>query len=1206
MTRPAIIIGLGGTGQWVVTLMKKNLLENEANFGRMPDNVRLLAFDTMPETQGTANTAVNDPGDVSREKEVAVGSVKLDPNREFFGLSGNAKKIGDSVVKGESGHIGRWFDAKFYREHAAPSLWDLATGAAALRQFGRLALFMQIDNIVWNAIRKAYMDVRTHAGKGNELEVIIVASFAGGTGAGMFIDLGIICRSLANLVNNNLIIRGFFVLPRPFIGSGSAGLKDSHTRARSFAAWRELDRFMNVSQEYGSPTVVYDPRNRNLSVQLDSRPFDQCYLVDSKRPNNTLEHAQPVEGVFPAVANFINAILDWKAGTIYALDSTNRDSLSTVTRRSVGYTAFGAYSVRAPIHYALQEYSLSFADDLVKQWLVPEQDENKRLIGLSPNANREAGYGTKRGAHEASELLLNQNGVAVQNTGNGVTAVGSIVQSVRGTAFLSRISDIFNNQRKEDGVSVLNDAQGGYTLLLEGEVNPNTYAGIYGTLPTDANTTRVIYQNKEQTLNPSELGMELKANIWTSVPPSKEMNEPPANGPARFDQDIPKFENDHFGVGKHRGLYGQTLDQIHLFQVARFKQMLHQWMLNTLNGTSNDNLTKLSGKLGYANDFCNQLVKIMDYFVGYLDTVQQKRNSLQMQNSQIEYVKAAREDMINHCNDKCIFFFEHPRAHIKQREYLGAVDDLHTMRKDDMLLATMRLTGLEMRKIAQEAAESTTSWIRSLVMGTDSTVGAYRSISSLLGDTKAIRQADQKAVIVQKLLHMAPYDKFSPVFIQAELEKALGRFRWEVDTREGFSIRCFATVPEVQEDESHNKVYRDVVKEFSLFDTHMSNQSNSDILIKIGRYVFREESAKHRIIDEVMRLKEPNYSDPHIFGTELMDRSEPLVDLNVGSVSHSFLIKNMYLRMNTRYAGVTPEVTDYSKRLDDWMKEHHGLPNTTDYQMVPSEDEHEITLIRVLDNLQDNDFSIYEDLAKAYREHILSSSDVENAARLHIFPNECNAAAYESKISKLLSHRNRGLRTFHPRVVMLLEDSERASLFFRCQAYGFIKQAKTQDDAGYYYLDIPARGDYVAQRLTLTTTVDRKGQHRRGAPTTFEVMNSFVNVGCDVNVAENQIVWSHLSNAVRLYENDLRRSGKLQDILKAEIDTGLVATLRARQKEEYAEGIKANPKLAESTSGFDWKPGQDYDDLADLAEMIYLEVLQNREAEMTQRETYSA
>jgi hypothetical protein len=45
MARPAFIIGLGGTGQWVLTYLKSELME--LNSGVLPSEVQLLEFDTQ-------------------------------------------------------------------------------------------------------------------------------------------------------------------------------------------------------------------------------------------------------------------------------------------------------------------------------------------------------------------------------------------------------------------------------------------------------------------------------------------------------------------------------------------------------------------------------------------------------------------------------------------------------------------------------------------------------------------------------------------------------------------------------------------------------------------------------------------------------------------------------------------------------------------------------------------------------------------------------------------------------------------------------------------------------------------------------------------------------------------------------------------------------------------------------------------------------
>lgn len=49
-TRPTLVIGLGGTGQWVLTMIKKKSYLKWSN-DQMPQNVRLLCFDTTSRLQ---------------------------------------------------------------------------------------------------------------------------------------------------------------------------------------------------------------------------------------------------------------------------------------------------------------------------------------------------------------------------------------------------------------------------------------------------------------------------------------------------------------------------------------------------------------------------------------------------------------------------------------------------------------------------------------------------------------------------------------------------------------------------------------------------------------------------------------------------------------------------------------------------------------------------------------------------------------------------------------------------------------------------------------------------------------------------------------------------------------------------------------------------------------------------------------------------
>ena len=52
MPRPTVVVGLGGTGQWVLTWLKRDLML--ANNGEMPGNVQLLEIDTATKLEAGA------------------------------------------------------------------------------------------------------------------------------------------------------------------------------------------------------------------------------------------------------------------------------------------------------------------------------------------------------------------------------------------------------------------------------------------------------------------------------------------------------------------------------------------------------------------------------------------------------------------------------------------------------------------------------------------------------------------------------------------------------------------------------------------------------------------------------------------------------------------------------------------------------------------------------------------------------------------------------------------------------------------------------------------------------------------------------------------------------------------------------------------------------------------------------------------------
>ncbi len=151
--------------------------------------------------------------------------------------------------KGNFPQIGNWYQAEKWLTTQTPATFILDDGAGRLRQFGRMAIFKDLqgqetNSKIWDAIRVAIEGVRAMTSQDRRLEIIIVGSFAGGTGSGMFIDIALIARFTA--VKQTFIMFYAVILPYHRVHDNP----DKEMRARSFAAWRELNRFMVVSPDF--------------------------------------------------------------------------------------------------------------------------------------------------------------------------------------------------------------------------------------------------------------------------------------------------------------------------------------------------------------------------------------------------------------------------------------------------------------------------------------------------------------------------------------------------------------------------------------------------------------------------------------------------------------------------------------------------------------------------------------------------------------------------------------------------------------------------------------------------------------------------------------------------------------------------------------------------------------------------------------------
>lgn len=1156
--RPAVVIGLGGTGQWVLTYLKKELME--LNGGEMPANVRLLSFDTMPEADATATAA----GMPDTEEEVSIGSVKLTYGEEFIGLTGNGFDLGRRIVDGKEPHMGSWFDARHYRDRAQPALWDLATGAGQVRQFGRLGFFMKIDSQIWPRIKKAYEEVQSIVRKDHELEVMIVASFAGGTGAGMFVDMGVVCRALAGLVNNNLMIRGLFVLPRVFGGGGQLGFSANHMKARSFAAWRELDRFVTMGADYGTRRVTYRPGDSNLDIkEIETRPFDVCYLIDSKRSKLSLETTKPEHGVYPSMADFIGTILDPQAGWRYtALVSTNTGA--TMDQANIPrYSVFGTYSYKVPIHFGLQQLSLSFYKDFIESWLVLRRDENNQIVGLSKMANPEKEGLT--GAHEALTFMRAPD-VPIRYAEAGQqqgTDLGQ-VQKIENTLLFPQIAEVFHSQSKNNKEVVLRDAEGGHAVIYQGEVEQGSFLSLMTALPSDVADDDLV----------RDINTEFTTTVFDAAPLSKDRGGDPRYDADTIQQEVETYMREHFGVAEiggtsFRGSFGKILDKAQAFQVERFRLLLTQWTRNTLNGYSDDPVMAKRGKLGFALDFYENIVKACDYFVEYLELVRQTRDEQEIRQFLIENLENARLAMFENADRMLpLNVGPHPQAHKSQEGYVAAAEDYATMRRDDLLLESLINTSKDIRGLAAKARDEALKWIQILVTGdaVRDVEGVYAMLEREQRAAAAIFNFDKLTQVTQELLEVGEYDKKPD-----DVDKELNRVNWKVRSDGGFRLDCIISVPEPKEaDEIVTWEDREIMLSGDM--TDVAQDKNRLVFMQLGQAQFREVITESRVIE---LLKNTNrFADPAKLAEYLLESSEPLYMLREGGGNVANYSKALIASVN--YQGLGEGVNTYVKGMEDKIKGQN-----LKVEFVDSGNPHRMTMVHFVEGIENSDFQIWEELQTAYLDHIRSGQQTENAARLHVFPAECNAAEYEALLSSMLDKSH---RVFHPRVVTLLENKRNTKLFFRCHALGYIK-IEGIEGREYAVIETPK----VNIRLT---------PPQEGKPDIFAIMHAFTNVGRDAVNPQRFLNYEDLLNEILVEEDRLKKDGNFRQRYEEAISAGIVEHLRKTGNEALNKAKTSKDPNTIAKAGIFWHPGQERLDLADLAEMMFREILKGSESDI--------
>ena len=904
MARPALVIGLGGTGQWVLTYVKKELLDYSN--GNFPKEVRLVSFDTARPLESKKRK----PGE---EEPIDVEGVRLEPG-EFHHLGGNIESIVRDIVQDDRTHehIGSWLQAKTYLTRLGAGQYDLEEGAGQMRPFGRMAVFKDLEaspesSRIFGSLRDAIDDIRSEVREKRQLEISIVASLAGGTGAGMGVDIAHITRTIAQAsIGENFVIRGFFALPGTFKKSFAGG-DDANMRARAFAALRELSRFLTVFGDREYP-MIYNPHEafRDLRDPVRKRLFDLCYVIDANRERNPLDSVPAKYGVFPSIADAILAFIDEKSGQAHTEHVKNVMKDFNKGDDVAYFSSLGTYAYNLPIHDIVEEHACNLALDYLNKVAKPEFDGEGRPIRLSNLDNLEAEG--KTGGEMVDAFMLDP----------------SAADGVRGTLFLQEVSKIMEQGGVRAKPLVEQFANRGHNDLLP-TIEPDETDKEFRELRLEVRT--ILSDNK--------LRQEVKS--------SRELKRKPNLDIERVEKDVEAYQNKFLGRktadGKTMGgKFREALDRYEAFQVSRYRACLTARCEAFLNGTTQEDPHRAKGgKLGFTLDFIKTLQKRLDGFNQFMREVKEARAIQGRLRLKREEVQAARNQMFED-KDKAGIWSK--AGFTSQETFLAVSEELIELEKDELLSTYVGQIAQALLDNTTKTLEALESWVRLLILGSPRQESVFSVLHEVKERTRARREHGKlfSAVRVEKTDEEYEETLYHQ-YAENQLQDMFKHTSWKMDPE---SASLSLTLSE-----------KDLIVE-KRRERDNPAEYNSRCLLEIARSVFKSLPEKNSIGARLMNV------DPDELAEELYRNGSPLIRYNNRP---KFAKTSNYLTVKHGVKeGDQPYFLEVLKALGNRTGARGDMA-----QLVQSEGSNKCTLVYTEDILDLSSLSIYESLYSDYK-----------------------------------------------------------------------------------------------------------------------------------------------------------------------------------------------------------------------------------------------
>ena len=359
---PTILIGLGGTGKEVLLRIRRQFVEKYGSLDDFPITSYLYI--------DTDNAPAEESG-IARERDYLINEIDFKPSEKVF----NPVNPSDYIHRiNDVPHIKDWLSTT----GEIGKLGTMNTGAGQIRPAARLALFHNYDEIVYKltSAKSTITDSRSinvvkekHNIKNvntEKINVYVITSISGGTGSGMFLDLGFMIR---HLFRNQAISSSYIVLPKIYQGYGK-----ERVFANGYAALMELE-YYNLKNTFNISWKKNEPHKFQPGV------YDDVYLIDGENCKNLSLSEMSNRDIYKMISDTIfqdfsnSDFANYKRGVRVNLVQYKQrlypdDNTVTENTFSRKYSTLGQATISIPVDRIILSCAYKLCEDIINYYLT--------------------------------------------------------------------------------------------------------------------------------------------------------------------------------------------------------------------------------------------------------------------------------------------------------------------------------------------------------------------------------------------------------------------------------------------------------------------------------------------------------------------------------------------------------------------------------------------------------------------------------------------------------------------------------------------------------------------------------------------------------------------------------------------------------------------------------------------------------------------